>query len=104
MNRKQERRQEQWRQRIAQQEASTQTIRGFCRERGINEQTFYGWRHRLRVRNQPVTFALVDTRPAPPLASSQPIEFVLGSGDRMRIAADAATLRLVLNVLRETAA
>ena len=52
--------------------------------------------------SEPVRFALVD-------ASSSgsdrfaPLELILASGDRLRIApgADAATLRAVLNVLRE---
>jgi transposase-like protein len=99
MSRKQEERTEQWRQRIAQQEGSNQTIRAFCREHGINAPSFYTWRQRLR--EQPVRFALGDTRPIPPPSPGQPIEVVLASGDRLLMAADAATLRLVLNILRQ---
>jgi len=98
MGQKQEQRYEEWRQRIAQQEASHQSVRAFCRDHGLNQHTFYGWRQRLR--EQPVTFALVDTKPAP--GADQRIEFVLTTGDRIRVARDAATVRLVLNVLRET--
>lgn len=101
MNQKQEQRYEEWRQRISQQEASKQSARAFCRDHGLNEHTFYNWRQRLR--EQPVTFALVDTKAAPASGAGQ-IEFVLASGDRMRVASDAATLRLVLTVLRETPA
>ena len=98
MNQKQEQRYEEWRQRISRQEASKQSVRAFCRDHGLNAYTFYSWRQRLR--EQPVTFALVDTKAAPASGAGQ-IEFVLASGDCMRIASDAATLRLVLTVLRE---
>jgi len=99
MSRKQEERAEQWRQRIAQQEASNQTIGAFCREHGINQPSFYTWRRRLR--EQPVRFALVDTSPIPPPSTGQRIEVVLASGERILMAPDATTLRLVLNILRE---
>jgi transposase-like protein len=102
MSRKQQERREQWRQQIAQQELSKHSIRAFCRERGINEHTFYTWRQRLR--EQPVSFALVDTKSTPPTSAGQAIEIILVSGDRLRVTPDAATLRLVLNVLRETPA
>jgi len=100
MKSKQEERREQWRQRIAQQERTSQPIRAFCRERGVNEHMFYAWRQRLRSENAPVTFALIDSRPSA-MPSTEPIEVMLASGDRLRIPTDAATLRLVLNVLRE---
>jgi hypothetical protein len=98
---KQEQRREQWRQRIAEQESGGQSIRAYCGERGLKESAFYGWRGRLRKRNTPVRFALVETKPgveAPP-----PLELLLASGDRLRIPRDAATLKLVLAVLREPA-
>ena len=49
-------------------------------------------------------FALVEAS-APVTKDSLPVELILASGDRLRIApgADAATLRTVLNVLRERA-
>ncbi len=100
MSRKQEERRERWRQWIARQEKTSQPIRAFCRERGISEPLFYAWRQRLRSENKPVAFALVDTKPST-TSSIQPIELMLASGDRVRISADAATLRLVLGVLRE---
>ena len=52
-----------WGQRIAQQQSSGESIRAFCRGRGLKEHAFYGWRQRLRA-EQPVTFALVETKPA----------------------------------------
>lgn len=98
---KTEQRRELWRQRIAQQETSGQSIRAYCRGRGLAEHAFYGWRQRLRKQTTPVRFALVETKlastPAPP------IELLLASGERLRIPHDAATLKLVLAVLREPA-
>jgi hypothetical protein len=73
----------------------------FCREQGLSEATFYAWRQRLRKQNTPVRFALVETKAAEQTAP--PIELMLASGDRLRIPHDAATLKLVLAVLREQA-
>ena len=98
---KQEQRRELWRQRIAEQESSGQTIRAYCGERGLKESAFYGWRGRLRKRNTPVRFALVESKPS--METAAPIELLLASGDRLRIPSDAATLKLVLAVLREPA-
>jgi hypothetical protein len=98
---KQEQRRELWRQRIAEQENSGQSIRGYCRERELKEHAFYGWRGRLRKQNTPIRFALVETKPA--VETPPPLELLLASGDRLRIRSDAATLKLVLTVLREPA-
>jgi hypothetical protein len=98
---KAEQRRELWRRRIAQQETSGQSIRAYCRGRGLNEPTFYGWRQRLRKQTAPVRFALVETKGANPTAP--PIELMLACGDRLRIPHDAAALKLVLAVLREPA-
>jgi len=95
-----EQRREQWRQRVGQQESSGQSVRSFCRERGLKEPAFYWWRQRLRKQNIPVRFALVETKPAKETAPT-PIELMLAGGDRLRIPHDAATLKLVLAVLRE---
>ena len=95
---KTEQRREQWRERITQQESSGQSIRAYCRGRGLAEHAFYGWRQRLRKENTAVRFALVETRPAE--ESPMPIEVILASGDRLRIPHDATTLKLVLGVLR----
>jgi transposase-like protein len=93
-----EQKREYWSKLIAEQEASGQTMRAFCQERGIAEQSFYSWRRRLgRGKGEAVQFALLKT-----VASAAPLELVLASGERLRIAngVDAATLRLVLDVLR----
>ena len=75
----------------------------FCREHGVSDQSFYNWRKRLSE-SEPVRFALVEAG-APIMRDSLPVEVILASGDRLRIApgTDAATLRTVLNVLRERA-
>ena len=101
MSTKQEERRELWRQRIAEQETGSQSIRAYCGERGLKESAFYGWRGRLRKQNTPVRFALVESKPGEETAA--PIELLLASGDRLRIPSDAATLKLVLAVLREPA-
>lgn len=100
MTAKQVERRELWRQKIAQQEKSGQTVSAFCREHGLREPCFYGWRQRLGSK-KPVAFALVETKLATEV--SQPVELILTSGDRLHIPNDAATLRLVLGVLREPA-
>ena len=101
MSTKQEQRRELWRQRIAEQESSGQTIRAYCRERELKEPAFYGWRVRLRKQNTPVRFALVESKPL--METAAPIELLLAGGDRLRIPSDAATLKLVPAVLREPA-
>jgi transposase-like protein len=90
-----------WRQRIAQQEASGQSIRAYCRGRGLPEHAFYGWRQRLRKQTGPVRFGLVETKPTE--EETTPIELILASGERLRIPQDAAALKLVLAVLRQPA-
>ena len=65
------------------------------------EHAFYGWRQRLRKQTGPVRFALVEAKPAE--EAVPPIELLLASGERLRIPHDAATLKLVLAVLRQPA-
>jgi len=92
-----------WAELMGQQQQSGLSVRAFCRQHGFSDQTFYNWRKRL-AGSEPVSFALVAAN-APAAAGQLPIELLLISGDRLRIAsgADAATLRTVLNVLRERA-
>ena len=101
MSTKQEQRREEWRQRVGEQVSSGQSVRAFCRERGLKEHSFYGWRQRLRKQNIPVRFALVETKWV--AETVPPIELMLPRGDRLRIPNDAATLKMVLAVLREQA-
>jgi len=99
MSRTPSRGREHWRQLITEQDKSGKSVRAFCRERDLGEYSFYTWRQRLR-KEEPVTFALVDTARS---AEARTIELILTSGDRLRIPGDAATLRMVLAVLRERA-
>jgi hypothetical protein len=92
-----------WTELIRQQQESGLAVSVFCRNRGFSDQAFYYWRKRLSVR-EPVRFALV-AADAATTTDAAPIELLLASGDRLRIApgADALTLRIVLNILREHA-
>ena len=92
---------EYWRRLIAEQESREQKVRLFCRERGITEPSFYYWRKRLRKR-ETVQFALLETRPTDIGSVTSTFELVLTNGERLRIGneVDAATLRMVLEVVR----
>jgi hypothetical protein len=94
---------DQWRERLAEHGRSGLTVKQFCQERGITLWSFYAWRKRLREQGT-VRFALVERgrmrqEPAPTFG----LELVLTTGERLRIGADVdgATLRAVLDVLRE---
>lgn len=91
---------DQWRERIAEHARSGLSIKQFCKDRGIAEHCFYGWRKRLREA-EPVRFALVDHVRAPH-APEWSLELLLVTGERLRIGAgvDAATLRTVVKALR----
>ena len=92
-----------WAELIRQQQQSGLSVSVFCRNRGFSDQAFYYWRKRLSSR-EPVRFALVSADAAT-TTDYAPIEVLLASGDRLRIApgTDALTLRAVLNILREHA-
>jgi transposase-like protein len=94
-------RSEYWRERIAEQERSGESVPRFCEEQGLSEQSFYVWRKRLR-KQQPMRFALVETAPARQRATELDLELVLKTGERLRIGAgvDPTALRRVLAALR----
>ena len=75
-------------------------MRAFCRQQRTSEHSFYQWRKRL-AQQLPVKFALVETNPSRPAAVD--VEVILATGEHLRISpgVDAATLRMVLGVLRE---
>jgi transposase-like protein len=101
MSKTQEERRQLWRRLIAQYEQSGVSVRAFCQQHRTSEHSFYQWRKRLREQ-LPMKFALVEASRAAPTAVAA-VEVILASGERLRIApgVDAATLRLVLSVLRE---
>ena len=92
---------EYWGKLIAEQKTSGQAVRPFCRERNIGEHSFYQWRKRLG-QSETVRFALLETRPSSADMTTA-LELVLTSGERLRIGnqVNAATLRLVLEAVRE---
>jgi hypothetical protein len=100
MSKIQEERHERWRQLVAQQEQSGLSVRAFCEQHRTSEHNFYQWRKRLAAR-LPVKFALVQTNGSAPARAA--VELTLSTGERLRIepGVDAATLRVVLGVLRE---
>lgn len=93
---------EYWRELISRQEQSGTTVRAFCAQQGVTDASFYGWRKKLRE-SAAVSFALVAPRSGEHRPS--PVELVLATGERVQVGpgADAATLRMVLAVLRERA-
>ena len=90
-----------WRQLFAAQQQSGMSVRAFCQQHRTSEYSFYHWRKRL-AEQLPIKFALVETSRSAPAAVAA-VEVILASGERLRIATgiEAATLRLVLSVLRE---
>jgi hypothetical protein len=91
-----------WRERITEQGRSGVSVKEFCKEQGISAWSFYDWRKRLREAG-PVRFALVQRAPVQPASAvAAPLEVILLSGERVRIGSgvEAATLRMVLGVLR----
>src|SRR5579863_7461335 len=91
-----------WTELIARHKQSGKTVEVFCQENGVGGPSFYAWRKRLAENDGAIGFALVET-PALRQQPGEPVELILSSGDRLRIGpgADAATLRLVLSLLRE---
>jgi hypothetical protein len=98
-------RRELWRQRVAKQKNSGQTVRAFCREHRLSEHSFYWWRRQFSsFAEKPIRFALVET--TTPIAETHSprqaqLELVLNPGERLQIPTGAATLRLVWSVLPE---
>jgi hypothetical protein len=94
---------EEWAQRIAAQGRSGMSVKEFCKEQGVTECSFYAWRKRIRNESGPVRFALVERSARRQERTAEPVlELVLATGERLRIGTgvDAATLRIVMDVLR----
>jgi hypothetical protein len=100
-NQKRQPRRDYWQELIVQQEHSGLTVQAFCEQRGVTEASFYGWRKQFRGAS-PMGFALVEAKGSG-WKPKAPVELVLATGERVQISAgaDAATLRMVLGVLRE---
>ena len=93
---------EYWREAILRQKKSGLTVDALCRQQGVSGSAFYKWRKRLGL-GAPVRFALVETAEAS-RGSPTAVGLWLSGGERLQIGAgvDAATLRTVLAVLRES--
>ena len=92
---------DEWVERIAAQRRSGMSVKQFCKDQGVSEYSFYGWRKRLQEKG-PV-FALVERRARRQERPTESVlELVLATGARLRIGTgiDAATLRTVLDALR----
>jgi hypothetical protein len=93
---------DEWAERIAAQQRSGISVKQFCKERGLTEYSFYGWRKRLQEKDL-VRFALVErSRRRQERTAEAVLELVLATGERLRIGpgVDITTLRAVLDVLR----
>jgi transposase-like protein len=100
-NSRTDQRQQFWREHVANQASSGQSVRAYCRTHSLAEHSFYSWRRRLRKAEQPVRFAVVDTASVTQSAAS--IHIHLASGDRIEVRSgnDAATLGIVIGLLRQ---
>ncbi len=56
----------QWRGRVERQEASGLSVRKFCRDESISENSFYAWRRELRLRDQQQSSVTERQSPASP--------------------------------------
>jgi len=87
-----------WRERIAEQQRGEESVRAFCRKRGLREASFYRWRRVIRLRDReagsrdatPVLAPVVVVdEPLSEAASRSPaatsIEIVLGDGTTVRV-------------------
>jgi transposase-like protein len=96
---------QQWRQRIRQWQASGLSVRAFCARHALAQATFYAWRRLLRERDRAAAPAFVPVQvvAAEPLPSAPPLEVVAADGRWVRVwpGFDPHTLRLLLAVLRE---
>ena len=93
---------DEWAERIAAQQRSGMSVKQFCKEQGLTEYSFYGWRKRLQEKGS-VRFALVERSGRRQERTAESVlELVLATGERLRIGpgVDITTLRTVLEVLR----
>jgi hypothetical protein len=96
--------QQRWRELLAEQAASSLSVRAFCRERQLGEAAFYAWRKTIRTRDGLVTLAIAEPAPAfvpvtvvaAPPRPEQVADFVLEltTGQRLRIPETISAARL----------
>lgn len=89
-----------WQELIREYEQGEVSVREFCAEQEISAASFYQWRRRLKESAPVMKFALIE-----PVAEKNDgvIELRLATGEALVIhaGAEAATLQMVLSVIRE---
>jgi transposase-like protein len=115
------RKEDHWRRILANWQRSGQTVRVFCAQHGLLEQSFYAWRRIIAQRDQeagqlhqqqgnntaeaakPPRFVPVHVTPPAVTNVSSRLEIVLPGGRTVRVAVgfDPATLRQLLVLLQE---
>jgi hypothetical protein len=63
------------------------SVKQFCAQQGLTEQSFYYWRKRLKTL-APMRFALVEAEPRRGPAEHAALELVLTTGERLRLPAE----------------
>lgn len=97
-----------WRKTMAEAGSSGQSLREFCRQRGIKENLFYAWRRELRLRDaeQGKRAGFVELVPAQG-RKNEPAGVSVRMGDRISIVLecgfDPAALKAVLAAVGEVA-
>jgi transposase len=97
-----------WRKVVQDWRASGLSVCQFCRLRKLSEQSFYGWRRTLQLRDaEAPSTPFIPVRIVPeavmPTAANTGLELLLVNGRRLQIGPDfdASTLRRLLQVLDE---
>lgn len=92
-----------WRDLVARQQRSGQSIAAFCRAHGLSKPFFFSWRKLLRLRcDAPASFFVPVQIDLPaPLARAVPVEIVLRGGACIQVRSDCdrQMLQIVLAVL-----
>src|SRR5438105_14265314 len=91
-----------WRKIVAAWQESGQSLRGFCRNRGLQEPSFYAWRRTLRQRDQQRRAAPQSKFVPVRVVADALLEIVLPTGVVVRVpgATEAATVATLVAALR----
>ncbi len=97
-----------WREMVHRQSVSDMSIRGWCRDQGVQEATFHWWRRELTRRNaetQAASFVPVHVTDEPERNGDPQIEIMLADGRRVRVTGPVNRQMLtdVLDVLERRA-
>ena len=92
-----------WAKRISECRSSGQSVKSWCEQNGICEQTYYKWQRKLfQMTQERQESAFVEVTPVQPVCSAQISVTVRIAGVEadIRSGADAVTVETVLRVLR----